>query len=129
MKPTSEGYHFEKTKDWLRQNNLDKDLNIVVALNRTDIKNIVKLDSIIIPDDLGGDIEFYLPFPISIPFINDINKIIFFSYPTQSFAAYETGELAYAGQTNMGNKAAPTPTGLYYTNWKAEQTTSTFNDE
>ena len=38
-------------------------------------------------------------------------------------------ELVYAGPTNMGRKADPTPTGLYYTNWKAEKTTSTFNDE
>lgn len=129
VKPASEGYHYEKTKDWAIKKSSEKEQNIVMAVNRTDKKNIAKLDSIIIPNDLGGDVEFYLPFPISIPFINDINKIIFFSYPTQSFAAYETGELAYAGQTNMGRKADPTPTGLYYTNWKAEQTTSTVNDE
>ena len=29
----------------------------------------------------------------------------------------------------MGRKKDPTPTGLFYTNWKAEKTTSTFNDE
>jgi hypothetical protein len=29
----------------------------------------------------------------------------------------------------MGRKKDPTPTGLFHTNWKAEQTTSTFNDE
>jgi hypothetical protein len=29
----------------------------------------------------------------------------------------------------MGRKADKTPTGLFFTNWKAEETTSTFNDE
>ncbi len=129
IKPSSEGYHIEKTKDWVKQQLSDKEQSIVLTVNRTDKNNIAKMDSIIVPNDLGGDIEFYLPFPISVPFIKDIKKIIFFSYPTQSFAAYENGELEYAGQTNMGRKADPTPTGLFYTNWKAEQTTSTFNDE
>ncbi len=129
IKPQTEGYHFVKTKDWVKQNLSEKEKAIVVAVNRTDMKNIVKMDSVIVPSDLTGDIEFYLPFPISVPYIQDIKKIIFFSYPTQSFAAYEAGELMYTGQTNMGRKADPTPTGLYYTNWKAEETISTFNDE
>ena len=68
-------------------------------------------------------------FPLAFHIFKDIKKIIFFSYPTQSFGAYEWGELAYTGQTNMGRKTDPTPTGVYYTNWKAEKTTSTFNDE
>jgi hypothetical protein len=29
----------------------------------------------------------------------------------------------------MGRKAHPTPVGLYFCNWKAEETISTFNDE
>lgn len=129
IKPASEGYHFEKTKEWLKQSPSEKEQNIVQSVNRTDKSNITRMDSVIVPNDINGDIEFYLPFPVNVPFIKDINKIIFFSYATQSFAAYETGELVYAGQTNMGRQADPTPTGLFYTNWKAEQTTSTFNDE
>jgi hypothetical protein len=61
--------------------------------------------------------------------LKDIDKIIFFSYPTQTFATYENGDLIYTGPTNMGRKKDPTPTGLFFTNWKAEKTTSTFNDE
>ena len=129
IKPASNGYHLEKTKDWLKRSPLEKEQNIVQAVNRTDKNNITKMDSVIVPNDVSGDIEFYLPFPTSVPFIKDISKIIFFSYATQSFAAYELGEMVYTGQTNMGRQANPTPTGLYYTNWKAEKTTSTFNDE
>lgn len=128
-KPAQTAFHFEKAKDWLKKSNSASQKNIVLAVNRADGKNLAKMDSIIIPNDITGDPEYYLPFPTSVSSLNDISKIIFFSYPSQSFAAYEYGELVYAGPTNMGRKADPTPTGLYYTNWKAEQTTSTFNDE
>jgi lipoprotein-anchoring transpeptidase ErfK/SrfK len=87
------------------------------------------MDSIIVPSDSIADIAFYLPFPLKVAAIKDIDKLIFFSYATQSFAAYENGELIYAGATNMGRKNDPTPTGLFFTNWKAETSTSTFNDE
>jgi hypothetical protein len=127
--PKSISFNFENTKQWLAKNTDSTQLRIVLAVNRTDKTNISKMDSIIIPGDLTGDVEFYLPFPIAVPYLKDINKVIFFSYPTQTFAAYENGDLIYSGPTNMGRKNDPTPIGLFYTNWKAEKTTSTFNDE
>ena len=129
VKPANTGYHFENAKEWLKKNNTAVQQNIVLAVNRTDSSNFAKMDSILVPNDITGDVEFYLPFPLTVSYLKDIKKIIFFSYPAQSFAAYEMGELIYAGPTNMGRKVDPTPTGLYYTNWKAEKTTSTFNDE
>lgn len=123
-------YHFEKTGDWLSQNSQNTSAkNIIEALNRTDFNNLKKMDTIIVPNDATGDIAFYLPFPLRVEAAADIQKIIFFSYPSQSFAAYENGELIYTGATNMGRKANPTPTGLYFTNWKAEKTISTVDDE
>ena len=127
--PKSVSFHFEKTKHWLADNSNNKELHIVLAVNRTDKVNLAKMDSIIVPKDLTGDVEFYLPFPLEVPYLKDISKIIYFSYATQTFAAYENGELIYAGPTNMGRRKDPTPTGLFFTNWKAEKTTSTFNDE
>jgi hypothetical protein len=127
--PKTISFHFEKSKDWLAKNTDSTQIRIVLAINRTDKNNITKMDSILIPSDLTGDLAFYLPFPLEVPYLKDINKIIFFSYPTQTFAAYENGELIYTGPTNMGRKKDPTPTGLFYTNWKAEKTISTFNDE
>lgn len=127
--PKKISFHFENTKEWLTKTSDNAQIRIVLAVNRTDKANLGKMDSIIIPEDLTGDIEFYLPFPIAVPYLKDINKVIFFSYPTQTFAAYENGDLIYTGPTNMGRKKDPTPIGLFYTNWKAEKTTSTFNDE
>jgi hypothetical protein len=63
-------------------------LNIAYAINRTDSTNLKQMDSILIPGDMNGDIEFHLPFPLTV-LPKDIKKIIFFSYPTQIFAAYE----------------------------------------
>lgn len=81
------------------------------------------------PLKLDGNANQYSPFPASVSFLKDVNKIIFFSYPAQYFAAYEHGQLVYTGPTNMGRQKDTTPTGLFYTNWKAEETHSTFNDE
>ncbi len=128
-KPTGISYHFEKSKALKAKGLSEKQMEILLSVNRTDSANLFGMDSVLMPADLTGDREFYLPFPVTVPYLKDVKKIILFSYPAEAFAAYEAGELAYAGQTNMGRKADPTPTGLFFTNWKAEETTSTFNDE
>lgn len=132
-KPASEiSYQIVSAKKWAKKqkDSLDtKQQKLVLIANRVDMANLPSLDSIIIPNDLSGDPVYYLPFPLKVKGLEDISKIIFFSYPSQSFGAYEYGHLVYGGPTNMGRKNNPTPTGLYFTNWKAEETTSTFNDE
>ncbi|WP_125721478.1 L,D-transpeptidase [Flavobacterium ustbae] len=123
-------YQFYKAKDWLKTNEADSTkIALVTALNRTDKANLKKLDSIVIPTDFSGDLVYYMPFPLHVTALEEVSKVIIFSYPSQTFAAYENGELVRTGPTNMGRKKDPTPTGLFFTNWKAEKTTSTFNDE
>ena len=127
--PKVVSYTIENTKEWLKKNESPANLEIALAVNRTDRQFFVKMDSVIIPTDRSGDIAFYLPFPVEVPYLADVDKILFFSYPTQTFAAYENGILAYTGPSNMGRKKDPTTTGLFFTNWKAEETISTFDDE
>lgn len=128
--PKQISYVLESTKEWILKNKADSiSLQITCAINRTDAENLKKMDSIIVPKDLSGDLEFYLPFPVKVAALKDVNKVIFFSYPSQTFAAYENGQLVRTGPTNMGREKDQTPTGLFFTNWKAEETTSTFNDE
>jgi lipoprotein-anchoring transpeptidase ErfK/SrfK len=129
-KPNSLTYSFTSGKAWkaAHKNDSSDVARIVLAINRTDKANIGK-DSILIPSDSTAAVQYYLPFPDEVPYLKEVKKILLFSYATQAFGAYENGKLVYAGQTNMGRKADPTPTGLYFTNWKAEKTTSTFNDE
>ncbi len=127
--PKAVSYTLENTKEWLKTNKDSANLEIAIAVNRTDKAFFTKMDSVIIPTDRSGDIAFYLPFPVEVPYLVDVDKILFFSYPTQTFAAYENGILIYTGPTNMGKKKAQTPTGLFFCNWKAEETISTVDDE
>jgi hypothetical protein len=128
--PKEVSYTLVNTQDWLTKNSSNNNsLQIAYALNRTDSQNLKTIDSIIIPKDLSGDLEFYLPFPLEVEALQEVNKIILFSYPSQTFAAYENGQLVRTGPTNMGREKDQTPTGLFFTNWKAEETISTFNDE
>ncbi len=127
--PKAVNYTLENTKEWLETNKDSANFAIAIAVNRTDKAFFTKMDSVIIPTDMSGDIAFYLPFPVEVPYLVNVDKILFFSYPTQTFAAYENGILIYTGPTNMGRKKDPTPTGLFFTNWKAEETISTFDDE
>ena len=129
-KPKSVSYTMQNAKLWLKHNATDvTKLELVTAVNRTDAKNLIKMDSILIPTDFTGDKVFYLSFPLEVSYLKEVSKILIFSYPSQTFAAYENGILTYSGPTNMGRKKDKTPTGLFFTNWKAEETTSTFNDE
>ena len=128
--PKEVAYTFQKSEEWLKNEGTNqKALDLVLALNRVDAVNLKKLDSIVVPTDFSGDLEFYMPFPLEVATLNEVSKIILFSYTTQAFATYEYGVLTHVGPTSMGREKDKTPTGLFFTNWKAEETTSTFNDE
>lgn len=129
QKPKTVSYQIANAKQWLLTNTDSNYLQVALAVNRTDKAAFAQMDTVIIPADMSGDIAYYLPFPLNVPYLQAVDKIIFFSYATQTFGAYENGVLMYTGPTNMGRKKDPTPTGLFFTNWKAEETTSTFNDE
>lgn len=123
-------YRFIKKKEWQAQKDSFEGahhLDILALLNRADTIHLKRLDSIIIPNDYSRPLKDYSPFPEHVRLLQDINKIIFFSYPTQIFAAYENGNLVLTGPTNMGRKSKPTPQGLFFTNWKAKKTISTID--
>lgn len=125
-------YSWIKKKDWQAMKDSfegAQHLDILKALNRVDLTHLKRLDSIIIPNDYSRPLVDYMPFPDHLDVIKDVKKIILFSYPTQTFAAYENGKLVRTGPTNMGKKATPTPRGLFFTNWKAKKTVSTVDDE
>lgn len=125
-------YKLVSRKEWFKANDslvTDSSKQILADINRVDNTHLMYLDSIVVPSDFGGGRNAYLPFPINVAALADINKIIFFSYPTQTVAAYENGILKLTGPTNMGRKNKPTPTGLFFTNWKAKESVSTVDDE
>ena len=87
--PKAVNYTLENTKEWLKTIKDSANLEIALAVNRTDKAFFTKMDSVIIPTDMSGDIAFYLPFPVEVPYLADVDKMLYFSYPTQTFAAYE----------------------------------------
>lgn len=128
--PERFAYELKDAKQWLLDSAVTASgQEIVWAINRTDERNFKKMDTIIVPVDFSGEMASYLPFPSEVSCLKAIRKIIYFSYPTQTFAAYENGRLVRTGPTNMGREKHQTPTGLFYTNWKAKKTVSTINDE
>ncbi len=130
QQPKAIEYQFAKAREWLVANKADSNkVAIAVAVNRTDNAGFAKMDTVIVPTDMSGDIAYYMHFPLTVPYLDTVDKIILFSYPSQTFGAYENGVLVYTGPTNMGRKKDPTPTGLFFANWKAEKTISTVNDE
>ncbi|RYD51387.1 MAG: murein L,D-transpeptidase [Sphingobacteriales bacterium] len=98
---------------------------IILALNRIDASHLGRKDSLVVPDTFMTDFLLYAPYPQSLPQAKDIRKMVLFSYPVQAFAAYENGRLVRWGPTSMGKKSTPTPTGLFFANWKALETHST----
>lgn len=130
QKPEKIAYEIKDAKLWLEDSTIgSSERDIVYAVNRTDESNFKRMDSVIVPVDLSGDLVYYLPFPLQVNYLEEVEKIVLFSYPTQTFGAYEKGVLIRTGQTNMGSKKHTTRTGLFFTNWKARKTISTFDDE
>lgn len=101
----------------------------IIALNRMDENTIQKADSLLIPDQFDDDFLAYAPFPYTVEKLAEVPKMAVFAYSIQAYGLYEYGELIKWGPSNMGSKAHPTPTGLYFTNWKGEEVQSTVDDE
>lgn len=103
--------------------------HVILALNRIDFDNFSRVDSLVVPDSVWTDVNSYTPFPLKLKDLGRVDKMVFFAYPIQAFAAYEHGQLVRWGPSSMGSKAHPTKTGLSFANWKAEEHVSTADDE
>jgi len=106
-----------------------KQLQTIVALNRVDKNTFATVDTLLIPDQFDDDFLAYSPFPYTLSNAAEIEKLAIFSYEIQAYGLYEHGELIKWGPSSMGSKQNMTPEGLYFCNWKGEETVSTFDDE
>lgn len=102
---------------------------VILELNRIDKKNLQLTKPIVVPDTIVKDFLYYSPFPLKVTTAAYIPKMIIISQQIQAFAAYEFGCLVRWGAVSTGKQETPTRGGLFHTNWKAKETTSTFNDE
>lgn len=103
--------------------------NVILAINRLDLKNKWRADTLMIPDKIDETLMSYSPFPRKLEQLKEVKKIVFFSYPIQAYALYENGNLLKWGPTSMGHKNAQTKRGLMFANWKKELAISTVNSD
>jgi lipoprotein-anchoring transpeptidase ErfK/SrfK len=101
-------------------------LEIMLKLNRVDRRHVGNGTKVILPAE-KTDLLALAPFPAELEMISSVGKMILVSRQVQAFGAYESGRLVYWGPTSTGKMASPTPTGLYFTNWRAKETRSSIN--
>jgi lipoprotein-anchoring transpeptidase ErfK/SrfK len=100
----------------------------VLTFNRLDDKHISKNTTITIPSELT-DWNALSPFPSTLDAAKDIPKLLLVSQRIQAIGAYEHGILVRWMVTSTGKKDTPTPSKLYFTNWKGKLVVSSIQDE
>ena len=106
----------------------DSNVDRVLRLNRIDREALKTEMTIIVPKNMDELKEWrYMPSRIIIA--KSLPKLVIISQPTQSFGVYENGVLVRSGPISSGKKSTPTPSGLFFVNWKGEEVISTFDDE
>lgn len=99
----------------------------VLTFNRLDAQHIRKDTVITIPSELT-DWDALSPFPATLDVAKDIPKLLLVSQRVQAIGAYEHGTLVRWMVTSTGKKDTPTPSKLYFTNWKGKSVISTIED-
>jgi hypothetical protein len=104
-------------------------LVLLQKLNRTDLDHIDRLASLVIPDVWVDDELAYSPMPRRYPRASTYRRLVIVYQPAQAFGAYEHGELVRWGPVSTGARSAPTPSGLFYLNWRKREHTSTIDPD
>jgi lipoprotein-anchoring transpeptidase ErfK/SrfK len=99
-----------------------------LALNRIDDKHLFQGMTVVIPNSFDHAEDFAF-MPTSIETANTIPKLVIISQRTQAFGFYENGALVRSGPVSSGKQSTPTPSRLYFANWKGKEVVSTFSDE
>ncbi len=103
-------------------------VRFVLTFNRLDEKHIRSGTTIVIPPT-GADWNALSPFPKELPAAQDIEKLLVVSQEMQAIGAYEHGTLVRWMVTSTGKKDTPTPSKLYFTNWKGKLVKSTLEGD
>lgn len=105
-----------------------KNAAAVLALNRIDDKHLFKGMTMVIPTSFATPSDWAF-MPTTIEAATSIPKLAIVSQRTQSIGFYEYGKLVKSGPVSSGKKDTPTPSKLFFANWKGKEVTSTFDDE
>lgn len=104
------------------------EIALLEKLNRADAKHLPRLNQIVVPLTWRTELE-HSPFPAAFPAAQSAAKFIVVDQPAQAFAAYENGAQVRWGPISSGREQKPTPSGLFYLNWRARTRTSTLSGE
>ncbi len=66
---------------------------VILAINRLDLKNKWRADTLVIPNTIDSTLMAYSPFPVQLDVLKDVKKFVVFSYPIQAYAVYNNGSL------------------------------------
>lgn len=102
-------------------------LAILEKLNRADVKNLVKMGSIVVPNRWDLRELDYSPMPSVSKWAGLHEKSLVIHQQVQAFGAYERGKLVHWGPVSSGDQQRPTPSGYFHLNWKSKGRRSTVN--
>ena len=105
----------------------DANVQTVLEINRIDMADLVTGKVLIVPNSFD-DVASLSPFPATLAIATDIPKLMVVSLQMQAFAIYDSGVLVRWGGVNTGKQSTPTPSQLYFANWKGKSVVSTEDD-
>jgi len=105
-----------------------ENVDTVLRVNRIDERFLRQNMEIVVPSDMS-DLMKLSPMPATLPIAQTIPKLMVISQRVQAFGAYEYGTLVKWGPVSSGKKSTPTPSKLFFANWKGKEVISTANDE
>ena len=91
---------------------------MIELINRRNIEDIQKGDTLVIPTAYDLDFRAYAPFPRYYPSAKALGKVVILAKEVQAFAAYEEGKLVRWGIINTGAESSRTPTGRFNVNYR-----------
>jgi lipoprotein-anchoring transpeptidase ErfK/SrfK len=103
-------------------------IELLEKLNRTDAKHLSRLTQLVVPVTWRTELE-HSPFPSKYPAAQATPKLLIVDQPSQAFAAYEYGTQVRWGPVSSGRQQKPTPSGVFYLNWRARTRNSTLSGE
>lgn len=95
-------------------------LEIVELANRVTSDNLKPGRVLVVPASFPDDYKAYSPYPLNYNVASQIPKLFIVDKFTQTFAAYELGQLVRWGLVSTGRTDDLTPAGHYNFHWKAE---------
>ncbi len=102
-------------------------LSLLEKLNRCDRSRLPKLANLVVPFDWERPEIDYAPLPLQLDWAAETPKAIVVHKPLQAFAAYENGALVRWGPISSGGRNTPTPSGVFFLNWRSKGRYSTVN--